>query len=151
MSHFPERKGPATTVPVPVPASHPILTPKTPPILFAGIPFSLGLNPLLIPILNAPPESFASDGTADNDGDALFDAAEKGGEGLWAGSSMSLVAGFQVLGGSRALFVGGYEMFTDAFANGDVAKYVFIFLSLLFKYFLEVQVGIRSKNPEEAI
>lgn len=65
--------------------------------------------------MNAPAESFASDADSDSGADSLVDAADKGGEGLWAGSQMGLVAGFQALGGARATWVGGVELFSDEF------------------------------------
>ncbi|KAK7049205.1 hypothetical protein VNI00_005806 [Paramarasmius palmivorus] len=122
ISHFPERKEPANVVPISIPRSSvdtpPILTPSTAPIWFSGIPFALGQNPLLFPILNAPAESFAAD--ADATADVLADAAEKGGEGLWAGTQLAVAAGFQALGGARVAWVGGAEVFSDAFANKDI-------------------------------
>ena len=102
--------------------SNPILTPGTPPIWFSGIPFALGSNPLLFPILHAPAESFAADSTEDSGADALVDAADKGGEGLWAGSSMAIVSGFQTTNGARATWVGGVELFSDAFARKELSK-----------------------------
>ncbi|KAE9383942.1 hypothetical protein BT96DRAFT_1008610 [Gymnopus androsaceus JB14] len=66
-------------------------------------------NPLLFPILHAPAESVGD--LSDASGlvsDALADAAEKGSEGLWAGSSLAIVAGFQTLVG------GGTGHGTDA-------------------------------------
>ena len=89
-------------------------------------PFAaLGPNPLLFPILNAPAEAFATDTTTDAGADALVEAAEKGGEGLWAGSSLALVAGFQAKSGARALWVGGVDMFSDELANLELEKCVF--------------------------
>ncbi|KAI0927947.1 hypothetical protein AcW2_004113 [Taiwanofungus camphoratus] len=122
VSHFPERDTPATVIPVSVPSSHPVLTSNLPPVWFSGVPFAYGSNPLLVPILNAPPESFAADSDRDSGADAIFDSAEKGGEGLWAGSSLGLVAGFQALGGARVTWVGGIELFSDDFANKEIAK-----------------------------
>lgn len=88
---------------------------------FSGIPLSLGNNPLLLPVLNAPPQSFASevDGGA---ADAIVDAAERGGEGLWAGSQLSVVAGFQALNGARVTWVGGVDIFSDELAQKEVSK-----------------------------
>ncbi|KAK0442910.1 oligosaccharyl transferase beta subunit [Armillaria borealis] len=74
----------------------PLLTPNTPPVWFSGIPFARGNNPLIVPILNAPEESFAAD--SDSSTDTLADAAEKGGEGVWA------------------------DLFTDKFANKEISK-----------------------------
>lgn len=54
-----------------------------------------------MPILNAPPEAFASDAASDKDAQALVDAADKGGEGIWAGSELSVVSGFVTKTGGR--------------------------------------------------
>jgi oligosaccharyltransferase complex subunit beta len=117
MSHFPERDTPRTVIPIEPPENPvaPILSPDLPPVWFSGVPFVMGNNPLLVPILKAPAESFASDTTKDDGGDALFEAWDKGGEGLWAGQSLGVVTGFQTLGGARATWVGGVEMFSDEF------------------------------------
>ncbi|EPT06254.1 Dolichyl-diphosphooligosaccharide-protein glycosyltransferase [Fomitopsis schrenkii] len=115
VSHFPERDTPATVVPVNV--SNPVVSEDLPPVWFSGVPFAFGNNPHIVPILNAPPQSFAADSDSDSGADALVDAANKGGEGLWAGSSLGLVAGFQTLGGGRATWVGGVELFSDEYAQ----------------------------------
>ncbi|TFK46346.1 Dolichyl-diphosphooligosaccharide-protein glycosyltransferase [Heliocybe sulcata] len=122
ISHFPERDTPATVIPIPVSSSSPALTSGLAPVWYSGIPFALGNNPLLVPFLNAPAESFAADTTEDSGADALVDAAEKGGEGLWAGKDMSVVTGFQTVDGGRVLFVGGVELFNDEFAKKEVTK-----------------------------
>jgi len=72
--------------------------------------------------LYAPPESFASDSSSNSGADALVDAAEKGGEGLWAGSQLSVVTGFQARGGARATWVGGVELFSDAYAMKEISR-----------------------------
>lgn len=82
---------------------------------------SLGNNPFLVPILRAPPQSFA----AEIDGgspDSIVDAAERGGEGLWAGSQLSVVTGFQALNGARVTWVGGVDLFSDELAQKEVSK-----------------------------
>ncbi|KAI9462548.1 Dolichyl-diphosphooligosaccharide-protein glycosyltransferase [Russula earlei] len=118
ISHFPARDSPPSVIPVAVPPKHPLLTPNTPPVWYSGIPFAHGNNPLLVPILHAPAESFASDTDSDAGAEALFDAAERGGEGLWAGSAMGIVTGFQTRDNSaRVTWVGGIELFTDAYAH----------------------------------
>jgi len=122
ISHFPKRDTPASVIPIDVPSSHPILTPGTPPIWFSGIPHAVGSNPLCFPILHAPAESFAADSTEDSSADTLVDAADKGGEGLWAGSSMAVVSGFQTKDGARVAWVGGVELFSDAFARKELSK-----------------------------
>ncbi|KAJ7504533.1 oligosaccharyl transferase beta subunit [Mycena galericulata] len=120
ISFFPERKDPPTVIPIDAPASSLILSPKLAPVWFSGVPHALGNNPLLVPILNAPVESFAAD--SDGAADALVDATEKGGEGLWAGSQLSVATGFQALGGARATWVGGVDLFSDKFAQKEVSK-----------------------------
>lgn len=121
VSHFPERDTPAAVVPVSPPASHPVLSTGLPPVWFSGVPFAYSPNPLLLPILHAPAESFAADTTSDAGAEAVYETADKGGEGLWAGSSLALVAGFQATTGARATFVGGTELFSDDFAQKEVA------------------------------
>ncbi|THH20050.1 hypothetical protein EW146_g1244 [Bondarzewia mesenterica] len=121
ISHFPERNTNATIIPIDVP-SHPILTPNTPPVWFSGVPHALGNNPFLVPILKAPAESFAADSTEDSAADTLIEASERGGEGLWAGSSMGVVTGFQTRDGSRVTWVGGVELFSDNFAKKEISK-----------------------------
>ena len=59
--------------------------------------------------------------SCDAGADALFESADKGGEGLWAGSQLALVAGFQAISGARATFVGGVELFSDEFVQKEVA------------------------------
>jgi len=120
VSHFPERDDPATVIPIPV-SSNPITTPGLAPVWFSGIPHALNNNPLLVPILNAPAESFAADSSSDSGAEAVVDASEKGGEGLWAGSSLSVVTGFQTRDSGRVTWVGGVDMFSDAFATKEVA------------------------------
>ncbi|KAJ7812858.1 oligosaccharyl transferase beta subunit [Mycena leptocephala] len=120
VSFFPERKDPLSVIPIDAPASSLILSPNMSPVWFSGVPFVLGNNPLLVPILNAPPESFAAD--SEGGADVLVDATEKGGEGLWAGSQLSVAAGFQALGGARVTWVGGADIFSDKFAKKQVSK-----------------------------
>lgn len=124
ISHFPERSDPPSVIPIEVPSSSPILTPNTSPVWFSGVPFALGNNPFLVPILNAPPESFATDLDSDAGSEALVDATEKGGEGLWAGSQLGVVTGFQATSGARATWVGGAELFSDKYATKEISKYV---------------------------
>ncbi|KAF8471653.1 Dolichyl-diphosphooligosaccharide-protein glycosyltransferase [Russula ochroleuca] len=118
ISHFPARDTPPSVIPVPVPPDHPLLTPNTAPVWFSGIPFAHLNNPLLVPILHAPAESFASDTDSDSGAEVLFEAAERGGEGLWAGRSLGIVTGFQTRdNNARVTWVGGIELFSDAYAN----------------------------------
>jgi len=122
VSHFPERDDPPSVIPISVPASHQLLSPGIAPVWFSGIPQALGANPLLVPILNAPAESFAADSGSDSGSEAVVDASEKGGEGLWAGSSLSVVTGFQARSGGRVTWLGGVEMFSDAFAKKEISS-----------------------------
>ncbi|RDX51551.1 dolichyl-diphosphooligosaccharide-protein glycosyltransferase [Lentinus brumalis] len=122
VSHFPKRDTPPTVIPVDVPATHDIISPNLPPVWFSGVPQALGNNPMLVPILKAPPQAFASDADSDKGADALVEAADKSGEGLWAGSSLSLVTGFQALSNARATWLGGVELFSDDFINKEISK-----------------------------
>jgi len=128
ISYFPERQEGPTVIPVSPPNEHPILTNGLQPVWFTGAPHALASNPLLIPILRAPPQSFA--GELDGSADVLVEAAEKGGEGLWAGSQLGIVTGFQALNNARVTFVGGAELFSDNFAQKEVAPYVALMTSL---------------------
>ena len=121
VSHFPPRKGPLGTLQIPLPADSNILTSGTPPILFNGVNFALSPNPMLFPIINAPPESFATDTTKDDEADILVESSLKGGEGLWAGSAMGVVAGFQTKSGARVVWAGSVDMFSDKFISGKLA------------------------------
>jgi oligosaccharyltransferase complex subunit beta len=117
ISHFPTRDTTPDVVPVSVPSASHLLTPNTPPVWFSGIPFAYGNNPLLVPFLNAPAESFASDTDSDANADVVLDSFERGGEGLWAGSSLGLVTGFQTRDNARITWVGGVQLFSDEYAN----------------------------------
>ncbi|KAK0225051.1 Oligosaccharyltransferase 48 kDa subunit beta-domain-containing protein [Armillaria nabsnona] len=119
ISYFPERDALANVTPIAVSES-PLLAPNAPPVWFSGIPFARENNPLIVPILNAPEESFAAD--SDSSTDTLADAAEKGGEGLWAGSQLGVVSSFQALSSARVTWVGGVDLFTDKFANKEISK-----------------------------
>ncbi|KAM6500952.1 oligosaccharyl transferase beta subunit [Amanita muscaria] len=118
ISYFPERNESATTIPVAPSKDHPILTNGITPIWFSGAPHALSTNPYLVPILHAPTQSFA--GEPDSPGDVLADAAEKGGEGLWAGGQLGIVTGFQASNNARVTFVGGREVFSDEFAQKEI-------------------------------
>jgi oligosaccharyltransferase complex subunit beta len=119
------RDTPPSMIPVPVPSDHPFLTPNTPPVWFSGTPFTHLNNPLLVPILNAPSESFASDTDSDSGAEVLFEAAERGGEGLWAGRSLGIVTGFQTHDNSaRVTWVGGVELFSDEYAKKSLPSCV---------------------------
>ncbi|KAJ3817607.1 Dolichyl-diphosphooligosaccharide--protein glycosyltransferase subunit WBP1 [Lentinula raphanica] len=149
VSFFPERSDSPTVIPIDVSSqsipndTFSVLSSQVNgKVWFSGTPFALNSNPLVFPILHAPVESFAAD-LSDGSGlvsDALADASEKGGEGLWAGSSLAVVAGFQTLIGggtghgadagpgedqqARAVWVGGASLFTDEFANKKVVEKV---------------------------
>lgn len=116
IAHFPEREEPATVIPV-TPQPNAVVDSDLPPVWFSGIPVALGNNPLLFSILRAPAESFASDATTDSGADSVLEATDRGGEGLWAGSSSSLITGFQTRNGARASWIGGVELFSDDFAK----------------------------------
>jgi len=120
LSFFPERSDPPSVIPIDAPASSAILSSKMAPVWFSGVPLALGNNPLLVPILSAPLESFAGD--VDSGADALVDATEKNGEGLWAGSQLNVATGFQAVGGARVTWVGGVDVFSDKFATKEVSK-----------------------------
>ncbi|KAI9452951.1 dolichyl-diphosphooligosaccharide-protein glycosyltransferase [Lactarius psammicola] len=96
ISHFPARDTPPGVIPVSVPPAHPFLTPNTPPVWFS---------------------CFASDTDSDSGADVVFDYAERGGEGLWAGSNLGIVTGFQTRDSARITWVGGIELFSDDYAN----------------------------------
>jgi len=105
-------------------------------------------NPQIVPILRAPAESFAADSETDTGSDSMVDAADKGGEGLWAGSQMGVVTGFQTRNNARAMFVGGVEVFSNDFAEKSVEKYVFlqfqvrsIFMSFIFTEALKAEIS----------
>ncbi|KAK0225066.1 oligosaccharyl transferase beta subunit [Armillaria nabsnona] len=119
ISYFLERDALTNVIPIAVSES-PLLAPNTLPVWFSCIPFVRGNNPLIVPILNAQEESFAAD--PDSSTDTLADAAEKGGEGLWAGSQLGVVSGFQALSGAHVTWVGGVDLFTDKFANKEISK-----------------------------
>ncbi|QRW00899.1 oligosaccharyltransferase complex subunit [Ceratobasidium sp. AG-Ba] len=121
VSHWPARPLPHTTLPISLAKSHPLITPGIAPILYSGINFAIGDNPQVFPILNAPVESFAADSESDDNAESVAEMADRGGEGLWAGNNMAVVAGFQVAGGARAAWVGGMSVFSDEFANGFFA------------------------------
>jgi len=123
ISYFPKRDEPASLIPI-TPTKYDatsILSKNIAPIWFSGIPHALGNNPLLVPILHAPAQSFASE-VDGGSADAIVDAAEKGGEGLWAGSQLGVVTGFQTLNGARVTWVGGADIFSDELAQKEVSK-----------------------------
>lgn len=124
ISYFPKRDEPAALIPI-SPSSQDtasnILSKNMPPIWFSGIPLAQGNNPLLVPILHAPAQSFGSE-VDGGSADAIVDAAERGGEGLWAGSQLSVVTGFQALNGARVTWVGGVDIFSDKLAQKEVSK-----------------------------
>ncbi|KAF7294431.1 PAT1 domain-containing protein [Mycena kentingensis (nom. inval.)] len=120
VSFFPERPESPSLIPISPPAGSALLPTTQSAVWFSGIPIALGSNPLLFPILPAPAESFAGDVTAG--GDALVDAAEKGGEGLWAGSQVAAVAGFQAIGGARVAWLGGVDVLNDELAQKELSK-----------------------------
>ena len=159
MSHFPARDTPPSVIPISAPSEHPLLTPNTPPVWFSGVPFAHGNNPLLVPILHAPPESFAADTDSDSGAEALFDAAERAGEGLWAGSNLGVVTGFQTRDASaRVTWVGGVELFSDTYANKPLPSCVCLhplaffqpLTSFFFFFFFFLFSGDKSGNEQFA-
>lgn len=126
LSHFPPPDSPHTTLAIAPPPKSKIVSAGTGAVLYSGTAFALSGNPLQVPILRAPPESFAADaeGESDAGAESIVDAAERGGEGLWAGSALGTVVGFQTLNGARVTWVGGPSLFSDEFAQGEVAKCV---------------------------
>ncbi|EKM83135.1 hypothetical protein AGABI1DRAFT_111630 [Agaricus bisporus var. burnettii JB137-S8] len=121
ISYFPERSEPLNVVPIQPPSTSHILSQNMAPVWFSGTPFALGNNPMLVPILNAPPYAFASE-VDGGSADSLVDAAEKGGEGLWAGSRMGVVTGFQTTTGARVVWAGGAELFSDEYAKKQISQ-----------------------------
>lgn len=132
LSYFPKRDEPPSVIPITpsyLDKRNKILSDDIAPVWFSGVPHALGNNPLLVPILHAPKESFGSEvdgGTAD----AVVDAAEKGGEGLWAGSQLGVVTGFQTLDGARVTWVGGVDIFSDEYIQKEISKLVYLFFFL---------------------
>ena len=126
VSYFPKRDEPPFVIPITpssLDKSNKILSKDLAPVWFSGVPHALGSNPLLVPILHAPMESFGSEvdgGTAD----AVVDAAERGGEGLWAGSRLGVVTGFQTSDGARVAWVGGVDVFSDEYIQKEISKLV---------------------------
>ena len=95
----------------------PMFSPAIPDVWYRGVSHALGNSPYLVPLLRAPEESFAADSTSDAGADTLVEATERGGEGLWAGSAMGLVTGFQTNAGSRAVFAGSIDLFSNELAK----------------------------------
>jgi oligosaccharyltransferase complex subunit beta len=122
MSHFPPRSGPLTTLEIPVSSDSKVLSGGLSPIVYSGINFALGTNPMLFPIVNAPAESFATDTTKDDEAEILVEVTNKGGEGLWAGSSMAVVAGFQSKSGARVVWTGSVDMFSNEYMGQKVSS-----------------------------
>ncbi|KAF8898247.1 oligosaccharyl transferase beta subunit [Gymnopilus junonius] len=123
ISYFPKREESPSLIPI-TPSKYDateILNKDLPPVWFSGVPHAFGNNPLLVPILHAPAESFASE-VDGGSADALVDAAEKGGEGLWAGSQLGIVTGFQALNGARVTWLGGVDLLTDELAQREVSN-----------------------------
>ena len=142
ISYFPKRDDPASLIPI-KPTQYDatnILSKNLPPIYFSGVPQAYTNNPLLVPILHAPAESFAAE-VDGGSADALVDSAEKGGEGLWAGSSLGVVTGFQSTSGGRVTWLGGVDVLSDELANKEVQKYA---LSAIHFFSLTAFAGVSS-------
>ena len=57
-------------------------------------------------------------------------ASERAGEGLWAGSTLGVVTGFQTRDSSaRVTWVGGVELFSDAYVNKKLPSCVELYSS----------------------
>lgn len=133
ISYFPERDDddtPLNVIPISLEPNHDkknlisLTSSNTAPVWYSGTSMLLGNNPLIVPILNAPSYAFASevaDGGGGSTADSLVDASERGGEGLWAGSQLGLVTGFQTKNGARVVWTGGVELFSDGFAQKVVS------------------------------
>ncbi|KAF9533658.1 oligosaccharyl transferase beta subunit [Crepidotus variabilis] len=123
ISYFPKREEPSTLIPITpkVQDSAVLQSRNNHPIWFSGSPHALGNNPLLVPILRAPVESFASEVDGGSP-DAIVDSADKGGEGFWAGSQLGVVTGFQTLDGARVTWVGGVDVFSDEYIQKQSSK-----------------------------
>lgn len=128
ISYFSERDDdtPFNVIPIPLEPENDkknlisLTSSNTAPVWYSGTSMLLGNNPLIVPILNAPSHAFASD-VDGGSADSLVDASERGGEGLWAGSQLGLVTGFQTRNGARVVWTGGVELFSDEFAQKLVA------------------------------
>lgn len=128
ISYFPERDDdtPFNVIPIPLEPNDSkknlisLTSSNTAPVWYSGTSMLLGNNPLIVPILNAPSYAFASD-VDGGSADSLVDASERGGEGLWAGSQLGLVTGFQTRNGARVVWTGGVELFSDEFAQKSIA------------------------------
>ncbi|KAG1890023.1 Oligosaccharyltransferase 48 kDa subunit beta-domain-containing protein [Suillus subluteus] len=113
-------QSPKPQSPVPVSSSSPILTPGIPPIWFTGAPHAPGSTPMLVPILRAPAESFATDSTSDADSNALVSASKKMAKVSGQGSQMGLLTGFQTNVNLCVVFAGGMKMFSDEYARKEL-------------------------------
>ena len=123
VSHFPRRPEPHTVLEIPVTRkAHPLFRKGISPIAYEGVAFALGDNPRGFSILNAPAESFSSDTKSDDSADSLYEVSEKGGEGLWAGSKMSVASGFQTSTGARVGWVGSVKAFSNEFASKTTSR-----------------------------
>ena len=123
ISHFPSTKTPDI---ISIDLSEnvtPLLQRKTEgTVFFKGVPHAVLPNPALFSVLRAPAESYATDSdfSTDRGADTMADSIEKGGEGLWGGSSLRLVSGFIAKNGARIMWCGGVEMFSDEYAKKTI-------------------------------
>lgn len=124
LSHFPPPGALHTTLAITPPTDSKIVSAGHGAVLYSGTAFTLDGNPLQVPILRAPPEAVVADaeGESDASGDILVDEGERGVGALKAGTSLGTVVGFQARNNARVTWVGGVELFSDAFAQGEVAK-----------------------------
>lgn len=113
--------------------SSPVLSKNIAPVWFSGVPQAFGNSPYLVPILKAPAESFSGElPTQGGSAESLFEAADKGGEGLWAGSSLGVVTGFQTASGGRITWLGGVDLLTDELFQKELPEYVLSLPTLRF-------------------
>ncbi|KAH7107227.1 Dolichyl-diphosphooligosaccharide-protein glycosyltransferase 48kDa subunit [Auriculariales sp. MPI-PUGE-AT-0066] len=126
ISHFAQNKDRPHNVLEIVPSKTKVVSPVKGPVLYSGTAFAMGNNPMQVPILRAPAEAYATDSdvSSDDGADVLVDSANKGGDGLWAGSSLGTVVGFQARNGARVTWVGGISLFNDEFAQAEVVPKV---------------------------
>jgi len=122
VSHFAkDASRPHTTLEIALSKHKAVSAPGT--VLYSGTAYSLNGNPLQVPILRAPPEAYAvdTDTSSDENPESLVEAANKGGDGLWAGETLGVVVGFQARNGARVAWTGGVSLFSDKFAQANIA------------------------------
>jgi len=81
--------------------------------------------------------------------DAIVEAADKGGEGLWAGNQLGVVTGFQTLDGARVTWLGGVDTLSNEYIQKDISKLVY-FISVCFLQLTVPFRGVKSGNAQLA-